>query len=327
MNKRFLFIHVESQFSYHQNRFSKERIMAIHQNVSIMENLQNIFNYAFVQTSMYYFVFPKTDKYVAVSIPEKLYCCSECGKSFDVKFKNNGVVHIEKNRLEVQRRIYEEQRAAFPDIKAGEPLVYMQPGFCEECYTTQLLEETEPKQAAYNLAKEIYLLDCKFVTEAVELMDAAVLRWLEDKKTLEQLQTYTRANYMAMRNIISAMLADDEFIQRHIQRYQTRFAEQAQCLKACLEQIQDDKFNAVVGKPLNIYESMDDDIYNEYVVVFPADDTPSIEFYTESPIFKERIFMFLEQDRIDSGKVLIQEVGFNDKWIKQIVQHIAQITN
>ena len=37
--------------------------------------------------------------------------------------------------------------------------------------------------------------------------------------------------------------------------------------------------------------------------------------------------MFLEQDRIDSGKVLIQEVGFNDKWIKQIVQHIAQITN
>ena len=297
----------------------------VQQGVSIMDNLQNVFNYVFVQTSMYHFIVPKADKYVAVNIYKKICRCMECEATFEVDFNYNGAVHIEKSRLQAQQGLYDRLGLTFPKIEDGEPLIYTQVGYCDSCFSERLQNQKDSKQAAYNLCRQINQLDKQFVLNAVAVMDQAVLKWFESIKSLEQLTEYDLTSYLSIREILSTVIASDEAVANYIGSYKMQFAELTQRLTGYLDEFNDNKFTAIVGKPLNIYESLADDIYNEYTVLFPVESTLDLEFYSESQIQKDRIIMFLEQIRIDHGERLIQEVGFADKWIEWLVNHVAKL--
>jgi hypothetical protein len=295
--------------------------------VSIMDNLQNVFDYVFVQTSMYHFIVPKADKYVAVSIYKKICRCMECEATFEVDFNYNGPVHIEKSRLDAQRALYDKLGLAFPRIEDGEPLVYNQVGYCDTCFSERLKNQKDNKQAVYNLCRQINCLDKQLVLHAVEVMDQVVLKWLESIKSLEQLTEYNLTSYLSIREVLSAVIVGDETVAGYIGSYKMRFTELKQCLTGYLNEFNDNKFTAIVGKPLNVYESLADDIYNEYTILFPIESTLDLEFYSESQIQKDRIIMFLDQIRIDNGESLIQEAGFADKWIEWLVNHVASLDN
>ncbi|GBG57235.1 hypothetical protein SPFL3102_00165 [Sporomusaceae bacterium FL31] len=297
----------------------------VQQGVSIMDNLQNVFNYVFVQTSMYHFIVPKADKYVAVNIYKKICRCMECEATFEVDFNYNGAVHIEKSRLQAQQGLYDRLGLTFPKIEDGEPFIYNQVGYCDSCFSERLQNQMDSKQAAYNLCRQINQLDKQFVLNAVAVMDQVVLKWLESIKSLEQLTEYDLTSYLSIREILSTVIASDEAVANYIGSYKMQFAELTQRLTGYLDEFNDNKFTAIVGKPLNIYESLADDIYNEYTVLFPVESTLDLEFYSESQIQKDRIIMFLEQIRIDHGGRLIQEVGFADKWIEWLVNHVAKL--
>lgn len=297
----------------------------VQQGVSIMDNLQNVFNYVFVQTSMYHFIVPKADKYVAVNIYKKICRCMECEAIFEVDFNYNGAVHIEQSRLHAQQGLYDRLGLNFPKIEDGEPLIYNQVGYCDTCFSERLKNQKNSKQTAYNLCRQINYLDTHFVQNAVEIMDQVILKWLENIKSLEQLTEYNLTSYLSIREILSKVIASDEAVASYIGSYKMQFSELTQRLTSCLDEFNDNKFTAIVGKPLNIYESLADDIYNEYTVLFPVESTLDLEFYSESQIQKDRIIMFLEQMRIDNGESLVQEVGFADKWIEWLVNHVAKL--
>ncbi|QJW48487.1 hypothetical protein HA075_24150 [bacterium BFN5] len=299
----------------------------VQQGISIMDNLQKVFDYVFVQTSMYHFIVPKADKYVAVSIYKKICRCTECEATFEVGFNYIGPVHIEKTRLDAQRDLYDKLGLAFPKIEDGEPLIYNQVGYCDTCFGERLKNQNDSKQVVYNLCRQINYLDKQLILHAVDVMDQVVLRWLESIKSLERLTEYNLTSYLSIRDVLSTVIAGDEAIASYISSYKMQFTELKQCLTGYINKFNDDKFTAVVGKPLNVYESLADNIYNEYTTLFPVESTLDLEFYSESQIQKDRIIMFLDQMRIDNGGSLIQEVGFSDKWIEWLVNHVATLEN
>lgn len=299
----------------------------VQKGVSIMDNLQNVFDYVFVQTSMYHFIVPKADKYVAVNIYKKICRCMECEAAFEVDFNYNGPVHIERSRLDAQRGLYDRMGLSFPKIEDGEPLIYNQVGYCDTCFSERLKNQKDSKQTAYNLCRQINHLDKQFILNAVEVMDQVVLKWLDSIKSSEQLSEYNLTSYLSIREALSTVIAGDEAVASYIGSYKTKFAELTQRLTGLLEEFNDNKFTAIVGKPLNVYESLADDIYNEYTILFPVESTSNFEFYSESQIQKDRIIMFLDQIRIDNGESLIQEAGFADKWIEWLVNRVASLDN
>ncbi|MEG6584648.1 hypothetical protein [Dendrosporobacter sp. 1207_IL3150] len=296
------------------------------QSHSVTGNLQNVFNYTFVETTMYYFIVPKSDKYAPIRVSKKNYKCSACGESHDVSFKHDGNVHIEKSRLSAQKNLYAKLGLSFPAVEKGEPIVYQQIGYCENCYEKCLKNTEDDRQAIYNLCKQVNQLDNQFVVTADELFDKIILSWLESITDVEQLTEYNLSGYMAIREVLVKLIVSNEDAVQYVKDYQEKTAALAKMIHGYLTRVNETKFDAFVGKPLDIYESMAEEIYNEYTVLFPVDGTPSIEFYSESNILKERVIMFLDQQRIDSVTMLINETGFSDKWVEWLAERISKIT-
>ena len=69
---------------------------------------------------------------------------------------------------------------------------------------------------------------------------------------------------------------------------------------------------------------MSDELYNEYTVLMPQQNTTG-EFYYNLAISVERINLFLDQDRVENVFDLINEVGFYDTWIEWLLDHTSNL--
>lgn len=290
-------------------------------NAPIMNNLQNVFTFAFIETATYHFVFPKPDQYMLVNMPGKLCRCLSCNEITEVRFNHDGAVHIRKDRLEGQRQIYQELGLKFPAVEQGEPLIYQQTGYCEKCSASRLQRSEQAGQVIYPLCRSLYELDRQFGVRAGGLIDHVVRNWLKTR-----IRKHSVGDELCgCGELLSRVILKDEAVIRHVQEYQLEVNRLAGQARDCLSGISASRFTAFVGRPLNIYESMADDIYNEYTVVFPDGNTPAREFYVETVIIKDRVHMFLEQNRIDSPEGLLRELGFDDQWITALAQPMATI--
>lgn len=292
--------------------------------IALLNQLPQLFMFAFIETAVYHFVFPKKDQYIAAHISKKACRCLLCNEIVEVAFQNDGVVHIQKSRLAEQKKIYAALGLAFPAIAQGEPLVYQQTGYCEKCFAANLPQAEQPAQLVYNLCRRIYELDRQFAATAARLMAAAVHSWLE-KTPDERFSGYNMSGSSAVRELLSGLVVSDEAVNRHLREYRLLFTELAGQVKAHLACIAANKFTAIVGKPLAIYESMAEDIYNEYTVVFPAANSPAGEFYAAAVLIKERVMMFLDQSRINAPEDLLRELGCVDQWIERLARPMAII--
>ena len=63
------------------------------------------------------------------------------------------------------------------------------------------------------------------------------------------------------------------------------------------------------------FTHVNDKIYHEYTVAFPADGTAPATYYLERPVEKSRVAMFLAQPRVETLEDLLMEVGFHGEWI------------
>jgi hypothetical protein len=68
---------------------------------------------------------------------------------------------------------------------------------------------------------------------------------------------------------------------------------------------------------------MSDELYHEYTVVFPEENTIPQDFFINRVIEKIRIELFLKQSRVSSVEQLMLEAGFENAWIDLLIDHIA----
>jgi hypothetical protein len=295
--------------------------------VTITDALLNVFNYAFVETAPYSFFIPTRDKYVAVNLPKKIYNCLECGRSLEVKYNQTGVVYFSKERFAKQREMYEKRGLAFPDknaLKAEEPFIYQEEGYCD-CCGPKTLNVEERKQKICNLSLQVHQLDERVLDEARVIMGSRVKTWLKTIQESEQLRKYNLSSYAAVQNLLCAVILEDqEELKKCLEVYKSTSKQKITDIEHILESVKE-KWTAYVVRPTSIYESMSDELYHEYTVVFPVKETVNQDFYVNKTIESKRVRMFLEQKRIHATEELISEAGFLDIWVDWFIDHATAL--
>jgi len=295
--------------------------------LSITDNLQKVFEYAFIEPTSYHFVFPKADKFVPIKITKKEYRCLHCGEMMEVFFKERDFVYIEKVRLDRQQWLYDKLELQFPNVELGEPLVYLQEGYCKKCFSAHLQNTENVSQFISNICSDLNKADVQVVDRSKGLMDATVRQWLAGIASIDQLSGYDLSNYISIRSVISQVIGSTEALTKCVNDYRQETDKLIKTAVLHLAKITEEKFEAYVGYPINAFDSMSDTLYNEYTVLFPEDDTLSEKFYVKLPVRKERVLAFLEQKRIDDVSVLMNETGFSDEWIEWLVEHVEKISS
>ena len=295
--------------------------------VTITDDLLNVFNYAFVETAPYGFFIPKRDKYVAVNLPKKIYNCLECGKALEVKYNQAGVVYFSKERFAKQKEMYEKRGLVFPDknaLKAEEPFIYQEEGYCD-CCGPKKLDVEEVKQRICNLSIQLHTLDEKVLDEARTIMGSRVKTWLKTIQESEQVRKYDLSSYTAVQNLLCAVILEDqEELKKCLEVYTDKAKQQIHEIEHMLESAEE-KWEAYMVRPTSIYESMSDELYHEYTVVFPVKETVNQDFYVKKIIENKRVKMFLEQKRIHTTEELMSEAGFLDIWVDWFIDHVTAL--
>lgn len=295
--------------------------------VSITDDLFNVFNYAFVETAPYSFFIPTREKYVAVNLPKKVYNCLACGNTLEVQYNQNGVVYFSKERFEEQRLMYEKRGLEFPDkkaIKAEEPFVYQAEGYCE-CCGQRILAIDDRKQMISNLCLEIHRRDEKILEDARKIMGNCVKDWLATIQESSQLSQYDLSSYTSLQNLLCAVILENQSeLKNCAEIYRTVMIDQITKVQNLLDSV-GEKWEAYAIRPTSIYESMSDELYHEYTVVFPVKETVNQYFYVNKSIEKKRVKMFLDQRRIQTVEELICEAGFLDIWVDWLIDHVTAL--
>lgn len=295
--------------------------------VTITDALLNVFNYTFVETAPYSFFIPTRDKYVAVNLPKKIYNCLACGKSLEVKYNQAGVVYFSKERFAKQKEMYEKRGLAFPDknaLKAEEPFVYQEEGYCD-CCGPKALDVEEVNQKISNLCLQLHTFDEKVLDEARTIMGNRVKTWLKTIQESDQIRKYDLSSYTAVQNLLCAVILEDqEELQKCLEAYNDKAKQQINEIEHMLASAEE-KWEAYMVRPTSIYESMSDELYHEYTVVFPVKETVNQDFYVKKTIENKRVRMFLEQKRIHTVEELISEAGFLDMWVDWFIDHVTAL--
>jgi hypothetical protein len=282
----------------------------------ITDNLLNVYNYAFVETAPYGFFVPKSDKYVAVNVKRKIYHCLECQKKITVNYKERGVVYFTGERFKKQRALYEKRGLKFlsdEEIAAEKELVYHDEGYCKECAKIVLSKKSKA-QTAYNLCRELHLLDEKLVAEARDLMGKSVKRWLGALDDSEKLVGFNLSTEDDIRDLICQVILDDTAaVAACLDAYKKESRRLINEINGKVSRL-DMEWDVFAARPTGIYESMSDELYHEYTVLFPADGTISQDFFVKKTVKRERAEMFLSQRRIDTIEELFSEAGYLESW-------------
>ena len=286
------------------------------------DHLLNVFNYSFVETMPYGFFLPKDARYMPVNLVDKRYHCPACGREFTVKYHHTGVTYFSKTRIASQRRVYGELGLDFPseeDIAAEQPFHYEAVGYCSACAEKTIRQAEEPGQRIYNLCEQLHQADELLAAKGRHLMDQAVARWLQGITKAEQLLAYDLSSHEALRDLICAVILADTAPFAEI------LAEYASTSAALIAQIQalnadaSQAWEAYTARSTALYESMADDLYHEYTVVFPEEGQTAQTFYIRHSVERSRVEMFLQQPRIKTMEELLLDVGFHEEWIDAVV--------
>lgn len=295
--------------------------------VTITDALLNVFNYTFVETAPYSFFIPTRDKYVAVNLLKKIYNCLACGKSLEVKYNQAGVVYFSKERFAKQKEMYEKRGLAFPDknaLKAEEPFIYQEEGYCD-CCGSKVLDVEEVNQKIANLCLKLHTLDERVLDEARTIMGNRVKTWLKTIQESDQIIKYDLSSYTAVQNLLCAVILEEqEGLQKCLEAYKSKAKQQISEIELMLASAEE-KWEAYMVRPTSIYESMSDELYHEYTVVFPVKETVNQDFYVKKTIENKRVRMFLEQKRIHTVEELISEAGFLEMWVDWFIDHATAL--
>lgn len=294
---------------------------------SITDQLHNIYNYAFVETAPYGFFVPKRDKYVAVHLKQKLYHCLHCSKELVVQYKDRGVVYFSKERFEKQRQMYEKRALPFltkTQLKAEEAFVYHEEGYCVDC-AAQLADTADGGQLAYHKCRELHTLDERLVETAREITSRRVKAWLEGITEAAQLAAYDLSTEDGIRNIIcAAVLNDTSELKAALEEYKKSSRILIHEIRDRISRL-DMSWEVYAARPTYIYESMSDEIYHEYTVIFPIDETEKQEFFVKKLVDKARIVMFIEQPRVSNVDELLLEAGYLTIWGDWFYDHVMKL--
>ena len=292
---------------------------------NITNQLMNVFNYAFVESAPYSFFVPKKEKYVVVHVTKKIYTCLVCAKQVEVKYHEAGVVYFSKERFEKQRTVYEKKGLPFldeKDLQLEKEFIYQETGYCDQCASSALLKG-DAKQKIYNICQEIHKEDEFLLVEAKACMEAQLKTWLKTITKFSQTTEYDLSNYSALKDLICAAILDDTTeVGKCLDSYKNKIGKMIVDTEKLLADMPV-KWSVYAARSTAIYESMSDEFYHEYTVVFPEKNTIPQDFFIQRVVEKIRIEMFLKQSRVSSIEQLILEAGFETAWIDLLIDHLA----
>ncbi|SEJ27411.1 hypothetical protein SAMN05660742_10588 [Propionispira arboris] len=292
---------------------------------NITNQLLNVFNYAFVESAPYSFFVPKKEKYVAVHVTKKIYTCLACAKQVEVKYHEAGVVYFSKERFEKQRAVYEKKALPFlseKDLQAEKEFIYQETGYCEQCAPKVLLTG-DAKQKIYNICQDIHKEDELLLVEAKVCMENQLKKWLNTFMKPSQITQYDLSSYSALKDLVCAAILDDTIgVENCLISYKNKIGKMIADTEKLLVDMPE-KWSIHAARSTAIYESMSDELYHEYTVVFPEKNTIPQDFFIQRAIEKIRIEMFLKQSRVSSVEQLMLEAGFENAWIDLLIDHIA----
>ena len=290
---------------------------------SITTDLQNLFSYAFIERVPYHFIVPKKNNYLELAISERHNCCLSCNNNFITTFKNDTNVFITKDKLAKQESIYQTLGLTWNKPNKGESYIYRQNGFCEKCFSKEY-SKLPPEQKVYELAKDIYAADIALINDAKELMAEIIKKWLSGLETLDDVKSLELNTYLDIRNYLLNLCSNDFSINELLTNYEYDITNKIAVLKEKLSLLGQDKLNLFVQVDNSVYESLSDELYNEYTVLMPTENSIG-SFYYNFTISVEKINLFLEQERVGNVFDLINEVGFSDIWVEWFLKHITTL--
>jgi len=298
------------------------------QPMGITDNLLKVFNYAFVESAPYGFFVPKDNAYVAVNLVNKVHHCQKCRKEITVDYHHTGVTYFSRDRYSQQQQVYALLGLDFPapaEIAAETEFTYHQMGYCTDCAKAELNPADTDAQKLYNLCLELHKRDEALPLAARTEMQTALERWLVQIKESAQVTAYDLSSYTAIKDLVCAVILDDvDAVESLLKEYRdgsTALLAQARQLLAKLPE----KFRVYAARSTAVYESMSDEIYHEYTVVFPAEETVPQDFFAERTVEGERAGMFLQQPRISSLEELLLAAGFADAWVDLFIDHVTAL--
>ncbi|MCR5440364.1 MAG: hypothetical protein K6F01_13185 [Selenomonas sp.] len=294
----------------------------------ITDNLLNVFNYCFVETVPYAFFKPNPERDIPVKLVGKEYHCSCCGKVSVVKYNERPLTYYSKGKLAQERRVYDKLGIDFPvmgEILDGQPFTNEAIGLCRECAQKEVLGADNPEQLAVNLADRLHRADELLVAKARAAMEKALTDWLAKVEKPEDFLQYNLTDFAALRDFICAVMLEDTSPETEILRaYREEIAAIEGQLQQLLEELPEE-WKAYAARSTAVFESMNDKMYHEYTVVFPAPGQLPEDYYIYRTIEKKRVLMFLEQPRIETLEELLMEVGFHGEWIDLVTNRLESL--
>lgn len=291
---------------------------------TITGDLQNVFNYAFIETASYHFIVPKPEKYTSVYMTDKINRCIDCGSDLKVEYKENGLVYIENKRMEKQKALYTKYNLQLPTIE-GEHFTYFQDGYCVKCAQNHLYQQSKGQDVC-NTCMDLNHLDEDLIIKAQEIIERIVRVWIDGITFKDELKNLDLSTYLGVRDLICGVIfGKKDLLGEIVKKYKKEVLEKKNLIQSILNEIKSPSFNGYVARPTTIYETMDDNLYNEYTVVFPSENTQEENFYVLKEVAKDRVSMFLGQKRVESVEELLNETVFSDVWIEWLVQHLNNL--
>ena len=291
----------------------------------ITDNLLNVFNYCFVETVPYAFFKPNPERDIPVRLVDKEYHCEGCGKVSTVKYKERPLTYYSKGKLAQERRIYDKLGKEFPvmgEILDGKPFTNAAIGLCRACAEKDILKAQAPEQRAVNLSQQLHRADELLVVKAQAAMEKSLLDWLEKVEKPEDFLQYDLTDFNALRDFICAvMLEDTSSVEKVLADYREQIGTIEKELRELLADLPEE-WKAYAARSTAVFESMNDKMYHEYTVVFPAQGQMPEDYYIYRSIEKKRVLMFLEQPRVEELGELLMEVGFHGEWIDMVTNRL-----
>lgn len=294
----------------------------------ITDNLLNVYNYCFVETVPYAFFKPNPERDIPVKLVDKEYHCEACGKVTNVRYNPRPLTYFSKGKLAQQRRVYDALGKEFPfmgQLTAGTPFTNEAVGLCRACAAEQVLTGETPEQQVVNLSEQLHRADELVVAKARAAMEKSLTDWLDKVEKPEVFLQYDLADFAALRDFICAVMLEDTAAEAAILR---EYREQIAAIEAKLQQLLEglpEEWKAYAARSTAVFESMNDKMYHEYTVVFPAPGQLPEDYYIYRTIEKKRVLMFLEQPRIETLEELLMEVGFHGEWIDLVTNRLESL--
>lgn len=235
--------------------------------------LQQAYNNAFIETPSYNFLAPSAAKMPAVLVDSKQQHCINCGCINEVQYVKTGSSYADHEQLALQKILHEKYNLDFPHSGEIQEFTFQQEGYCTNCFPMVEKSLSNPGQLLYKLCSRLVGADAMVLSDVILLLDA-------DKEIHDYLAAY--------RETSEALIAE---------------------IKALLSEITSDSFEAYVGRPMNLFDSLSLKMFNEYTVLAPIQGTPEDFFFVKGSIKKTNVLNFLQLPRIYTVEQLLNELN------------------